>query len=196
MIEAGRGECHWSRNGAAARLPLAPRKRAECRSPQSPGVRAPRLTARPDECSFQASKPKRPRGRPGPLLVVSDITPAPDECSEFSLLRRRRSLLRRRKDSVARDEPVAHLDHPSNVHRVEKLIRCDLAARHQERRDKAVSCTRLKRGQRHRLLSAVSLRMLGGKLACALLAFKNAAAGKLDHCIIGRQARGCVPIRR
>ena len=27
MIEAGRGECHWSRNGAAARLPPAPRKR-------------------------------------------------------------------------------------------------------------------------------------------------------------------------
>jgi hypothetical protein len=38
--------------------------------------------------------------------------------------------------------------------------------------------------------------MLGRKLACAFFAFKDAAAGKLDHCIIGRQARGCVPIRR
>ena len=97
---------------------------------------------------------------------------------------------------VARDEPVANLDHPPNVHRVEKLIRCDVAAGHQERRHKAVSHTRLKRGQRNRLLAAVSLRMLFGKLAGAFLAFKDAAAGKLDHCIIGRQARGCVPIRR
>jgi hypothetical protein len=38
--------------------------------------------------------------------------------------------------------------------------------------------------------------MLGGELACAFLALKGAAAGKLDHCIIGRQARSCLPIRR
>jgi hypothetical protein len=49
----------------------------------------------------------------------------------FSPLRRGGGLVGRRKDLVARDESVVHLDHGSHVHRVEKLIRCDLAVAHQ-----------------------------------------------------------------
>jgi hypothetical protein len=113
----------------------------------------------------------------------------------FSPLRGGGGLVGRRKDLVARDEPVAHLDHGSDVHRVEKLIRCDLAVAHQQGRDKAVMCASFKRGQRHRPLLAVGLSMLGGKPACAVLAFEDSAVGEFDHGIIGRQGCCCVSVR-
>jgi hypothetical protein len=64
----------------------------------------------------------------------SSPTASPDlgrrRCFAWIPLRRGRGLVGRRKDLVARDQPVAHLEHGSNVHRVEKLIRCDLAVAH------------------------------------------------------------------
>src|SRR3954454_13300425 len=105
-------------------------------------------------------------------------------------------LLRRCEDLVARDEPVAHLDHATNVHRVEKLIRCDLAAAHHQRQDEAGWRVRLDRGQRHSLLSAVSFGVLRGELARAVLSQEGSAARKFDHAVIGRQSRCAIPIRR
>jgi hypothetical protein len=55
--------------------------------------------------------------RPMPSIVLSDVTPSRDgNSSEFSLLRGGAGLVRRRKDLVARNEPVAQLDHASNIH--------------------------------------------------------------------------------
>src|SRR4051812_11442257 len=90
-------------------------------------------------------------------------------------------LVRRCEDLVARDEPVAHLDPATNVHRVEKLVRFDLAAAHHERQDEAGWRASLNRGQRHGLLSTVSFGVFRGELARAVLPPEGSAVGKLDH---------------
>jgi hypothetical protein len=56
-------------------------------------------------------------------------------------------------------------------------------------------CVRVKRGQRDRPLLTVTLSVLGGKLAGALLARQDSAAGQLDDHIVGRQGGCCLSIR-
>ncbi len=70
MIEAGRGECHSSRNGAAARLPLARRKRELSVGPPSRPAcgLVPRLPAR-----ARTSAPSKPRSR-SVLAVDPDLS--------------------------------------------------------------------------------------------------------------------------
>ena len=97
---------------------------------------------------------------------------------------------------VACNEGVTYIEHGSDVHRIEKLIGCDLAVAHRQRRDEAAWCAGLQRPEHDRSLLTVDLGVLGRKLPRALLAGGVVAAGQLDHDIVSTQVRCGIPFRR